>query len=194
MRCARIPPPCRIFISWNLQASKQASKQANEKQANKQASKQANKQASKQTSKQTNKQASKQTSKQASKQASKQVIWWQNFPEKKVISPLIFLWFLSILGAWEPVLEAWVTFWAQGSDFCDFWDLTAAKGYLHFGPKMTKKSFKNRSQTQQVFRSLFWSTLEPSWGRFGRILGAKMEPKLVQNRSQERSWRKFKNH
>ena len=63
-----------------------------------------------------------------------------------------------------------------------------------FWPKNDKKSFKNRSQTQQVFRSLFWSTLEPSWGRFDRILGAKMEPKLIQNRSQERSWRKFKNH
>ena len=63
-----------------------------------------------------------------------------------------------------------------------------------FGPKNDQKSFKNRSQTQQVFRSLFWSTLERSWDRFGRILGGKMEPKLIQNRSQERSWRKFKNH
>ena len=61
---------------------------------------------------------------------------------------------------------------------------------LPFWPKNDQKSFKNRSQTQQVFRSLFWSTLEPSWGRFGRILGAKMEPKLVQKRSQERSWHK----
>ena len=108
---------------------------------------------------------------------------------------LIFWWFLSILGAWKPVLEAWVTFWAQGSDFYDFWDLFDHRERVPpFWPKNDQKSFKNRSQTQQVFRSLFWSTLEPSWGRFGRILGAKMEPKLVQNRSQERSWRKFKNH
>ena len=63
---------------------------------------------------------------------------------------------------------------------------------LPFWPKNDQKSFKHRSQTQQVFRSLFWSTLEPSWGRFGRIWGAKMEPKLVQNRSQERSWSKCK--
>ena len=63
-----------------------------------------------------------------------------------------------------------------------------------FWPKNDLKSFKNRSQTQQVFRSLFWSTLKPSWSRFGRILRAKMEPKLIQNRSQERSWGKFKNH
>ena len=58
------------------------------------------------------------------------------------------------------------------------------------GRKNDQKSSQNRSQAQQVFRSLFWSTLKPSWDRFGRILGAKMDPKLVQNRSHERSWHK----
>ena len=58
--------------------------------------------------------------------------------------------------------------------------------------KIVQRSAKNQSQTQHVFRSLFWSILEPSWGRFGWILGPKMEPKLVQNRSQERSWSKCK--
>ena len=59
-------------------------------------------------------------------------------------------------------------------------------------PKLSKNRLKNRSQTQHVFRSLFWSILEPSWDRFGRILDPKMEPKLVQNRSHERSWSKCK--
>ena len=102
------------------------------------------------------------------------VIWWQNFPEKKVISPLIFSWFLSILGAWEPVLEAWVTFWAQGSDFCDFWDLPGAKNYLHLGPKMTRNRLKIDPKLNKFFDHFFdrlWSPLgadligfwDPNW-------------------------------
>ena len=39
-----------------------------------------------------------------------------------------FMIILSILGAWEPFLEAWGTILAQGSDFCDFEDVSAAKG------------------------------------------------------------------
>ena len=56
-------------------------------------------------------------------------------------------------------------------------------------PKVVKKSIQNSTN----FSIIFWLILEPSWGRFSQILGSKMEPKLVQNRSQERSWRKCEN-
>ena len=99
------------------------------------------------------------------------------FPEKKVISPLIFSWFLSILGAWEPVLEAWVTFWAQGSDFSDFWDLTAAKVYLHFGPKMTKNRLKIDPKLNKFFDHFF----DRLWSPLGTDLVGFWEPKWTQN-------------
>ena len=68
-----------------------------------------------------------------------------------------------------------------------------ALGPPSWEPKLTKNLLKKRSQTQQVFRSLFfWSILEASWGRFGRIWGAKVMRKLVQNRSHEGSWSKCK--
>ena len=83
---------------------------------------------------------------------------------------------------------------APGADLTPKPWFVGPPGPPKLGAKIVQKSSKNRSQTQHVFRSLFWSILEPSWGRFGRILGPKMEPKLVQNRSQERSWSKCKNH
>ena len=66
-------------------------------------------------------------------------------------------------------------------------------GAPKLGAKIDQKSSKNRSQIQQISRSFFWLILEPSWGRFSQILGSKMEPKLVQNRFQERSWSKCEN-
>ena len=99
------------------------------------------------------------------------------FLEKKVISPLIFSWFLSILGAWEPVLEAWVTFWAQGSDFSDFWDLTGAKVYLHFGPKMTKNRLKIDPKLNKFFDHFF----DRLWSALGTDLVGFWEAKWSQN-------------
>ena len=99
------------------------------------------------------------------------------FLNKKVISPLIFSWFLNILGAWEPVLEAWVTFWAQGSDFCDFWDLAPPKSYLHLGPKITKNHLKIDPKLNKFFDHFFdrlWSPLEADLVGF-------WEPKWSQN-------------
>ena len=66
-------------------------------------------------------------------------------------------------------------------------------GAPKLGAKIDPKSSKNRSKIQQISRSFFWLILEPSWGRFSQIWGSKMEPKLVQNRSQERSWSKCEN-
>ena len=55
--------------------------------------------------------------------------------------------------------------------FLWFWRFGRHETLPPFWHKNHQKSSKNRSQTQQFFRSLFWSTLEPSWGRFGRIWG-----------------------
>ena len=99
------------------------------------------------------------------------------FPWKKIISPLIFSWFLSILGAWEPVLEAWVTFWAQGSDFCDFWDLPGAKNYFHLGPKMTR----NRLKIDPKLNKFLDHFLDRLWSHLGTDLVGFWEPKWSQN-------------
>ena len=88
-----------------------------------------------------------------------------------------FWWFLSILGAWEPVLEAWVTFWAQGSDFCDFWDLPGAKSYLHLGPKMTRNRFKIDPKLNKFFDHFF----DRLWSPLGADLVGFWEPKWSQN-------------
>ena len=82
---------------------------------------------------------------------------------------------------------------APGADLTPKTRFAGPPGAPKLGAKIDQKSIKNRSQTQQIFQSLCWSILEPSWGRFSRILGSKMEPKLIQNRSQERSWSKREN-
>ena len=104
---------------------------------------------------------------------------WQKlpFPWKNITSPFIFSWFLSILGAWEPVLEAWVTFWAQGSDFCDFWDLAPPKGYLHLGPKITR----NRLKIDPKLNKFFDHFLDRLWSHLGADLVGFWEPKWSQN-------------
>ena len=142
VRCARNPPPCRIFISWNLILGSYDDK---------------------------------------------------IFLKKSNFSPHFFMIFkyFGCLGARPGGLNHILS---PRLGFLWFLRFAPLEKLPPFGPKNDQKSFKNRSQTQQVFRSLSWSTLERSWDRFGRILGGKMEPKLIQNRSQERSWRKFKNH
>ena len=104
---------------------------------------------------------------------------WQKlpFPWKNIISPFIFAWFLSILGAWEPVLEAWVTFWAQGSDFCDFWDLAPAKNYFHLGPKMTRNRLKIDPKLNKFFDHFF----DRLWSALGTDLVGFWEAKWSQN-------------
>ena len=140
MRCAHNPPPCRIFISWNLILGSYDDK-----------------------------------------------ISWK----KCNLSPHFFMIFeyFGCLGARPGGLGHILS---PRLGFLWFLRFAPPEILPPFGSKNDQKSFKNRSQTQQVFRSLFWSTLEPSWDRFGRIWGPKMEPKLVQNRSQERSWSKCK--
>ena len=121
---------------------------------------------------------------------------WQKlpFPWKNIISPFIFAWFFEYFGCQGARPGGLGHILSPRLGFLWFLRFDRRERVPPFWPKNDQKSFKMRSQTQQVFRSLFWSTLKPSWGRFGRILRAKMEPKLIQNRSQERSWRKFKNH
>ena len=102
----------------------------------------------------------------------------------------------DFLGFWEPKWtqnwskidpkKAWITFWAQGSDFSDFWDLTAAKGYLHFGPKMTKNHLKIDPKLNKFFDHFFdrfWSPLvtdlvgfwEPKWTQNWSRIGPKSD-------------------
>ena len=80
-------------------------------------------------------------------------------------------------SAWEPVLKAWITFWAQGSDFSDFWDLTAAKPYLHFGQKMTKNRFKIDPKLNKFFDHFF----DRLWSPLGADLVGFWVPKWSQN-------------
>ena len=79
---------------------------------------------------------------------------------------------------------------APGADLTPKTRFAGPPGAPKLGAKIDPKSSKNRSQIQQISRSFFWLILEPSWGRFSQIWGSKMEPKLVQNQSQERSWSK----
>ena len=93
----------------------------------------------------------------------------------------------DFLGFWEPKWtqnlskidpkKAWITFWAQGSDFSDFWDLTAAKGYLHFGPKMTKNHLKIDPKLNKFFDHFF----DRLWSPLGTDLVGFWEPKWIQN-------------
>ena len=85
--------------------------------------------------------------------------------------------FLNIFSAWEPVLKAWITFWAQDSDFSDFWDLTAAKNYLHFGPKM----FKNHLKIDPKLNKFFDHFFDRLWSPLGTDLVGFWEPTWTQN-------------
>ena len=58
-----------------------------------------------------------------------------------------------------------------------------------FWPKMDQKSSKIRCQTQHFFGSLFWSTLEPSWSRFARILGGFWESKTMPTKTLTKMWK-----
>ena len=55
------------------------------------------------------------------------------------------------------------------------------------GSKIDEKSMKNRSKNISKIRCDLGSIFDGSWMGFGVDLGAKLGPKIEQNRSQERS-------